>query len=184
MKFQSKYHSLVVDYNEKVNSSNIYDFMKSRFYDSKFIFCNHLNDVDEDGEVEVPHSHIYLEFDKRISTQQIINEFFEYYGHDLNPVIIQDKQVMDKNKCIRYLLHLDSPLKTKHCIDELLYNDYSLLQFLEIRDFDFGNLCEIVERCDNLIEVYSKINDINYCARNRSIILDLCFARGIIQSKK
>lgn len=185
MKFESRFHSLVINFNDVLtNDVKVICCIKSRFKEAKFIGITHTRDYDDEGVMKVPHIHLYLEFPKKIKTQAIITEFMEYFENFTKDVenAISDRKVFCKNKCIRYLLHLDDSEKSRYYREELFYNDNDLLDYLElVNDIDYSYLSQLVSECNTLCEVYSRLGDINTCSRFRSIIIDMFYDRGVFK---
>ena len=188
MKFESKYHSLVVNFNDVIlNDLEVMKCLDNRFHDASFIGI--LHDEDYVGDLKKrPHVHVYLEFSKKIKTQAIITEFMEYFNNYSIEKIenaISDKKVFSKNKCIRYLLHLDNVDKHQYMVGQLFYNDKSLLDYLDVlSDIDYSYLQQIVDDSRSICEVYSKIGDLSLCSRYRSIIIDMFYDNGIFKKAK
>lgn len=137
-------------------------------------FKLHDKDVNENGELKTPHYHIVIKFYSPYAKSTIINAFAK--DMLINKNIISATIVQSLVNMTRYLSHSDSP--SKHRYDELTILTNNVDEYLEIYNgtdiftLDIVALINVLEKCENLSQVYCAIG-LKNAVKYRAVINDL-----------
>lgn len=95
----------------------------------EFYYILHIGEMNEQGDVKVPHFHIILSFGYRVYSSVILDCLSEVLSSLYNDNLVTIDYVNDMRSCVRYLIHFDSPNKKQYSIDSIITNNKDISSF-------------------------------------------------------
>lgn len=166
MNTKSKDFGLIIEKYDSLNdfevkSEALKEFLDEADYISYYAFILHWCDFDEYGNSERPHFHVVVTTTTSYAKNTILNDFAKSVVKNKNAISI--RALVDKSKMIGYLVHKDQPeWKHRYSCQDIITNDFdktidTILHPIQENALSIEEIINVVERSDNLTEVYVKL---------------------------
>ena len=150
--------------------SKIVDFQKCSYW----CIC-HDSDITEEGELKRKHYHLIIYFHNKFKIRKstLLNRLVDFYQSEKELITLENGNSL--NALIRYLTHVDYPLKFQYSKDLIKTNDLRLLNKAlrnELEEMENLSANELIDLCydfPNRLDILKIIGLNNYVRYGRVI---------------
>lgn len=134
----------------------------------------HDKDIKDTGERKTKHLHIVYQLSKRTRLGTEIRYLSKQFAININAISIE--KMNNFVGSLQYLIHKNEPNKYQYRYSDIYTNiepkELNLYLEMEVKAFSWEYLKEVLQECENVIEVIDKIG-LNYYRLYRGVIADI-----------